>query len=231
MTRMVIDLSHHNVIPASLKPTKAAGIHGLLHKVTESTTFTDPKVRARYQLAKDAGMLWGIYHFIRPGSVEMQAKYFIQTAARLDVLHQRTLLALDHEDPKVSLDDALLFLQIVQRETNSNPIIYSGHVLKEQMQNFSNHPITAYRLWLAQYSSTPTLPKGWTKYFLWQYTDKGEVAGVTPPTDLNHFIGSPQELEAEWVGEQQQPTPVPPAQDKVVRVIAPEGVEVIVERS
>ena len=36
-----IDLSHHNVIPQSLKPAKQSGIVGVIHKATEGTSYVD----------------------------------------------------------------------------------------------------------------------------------------------------------------------------------------------
>jgi lysozyme len=227
----VIDLSHHNVIPESLQKAKEWGVYGVIHKATESTTFSDPKLGARYRLAKQAGMLWGIYHFIRPGSVEAQVRYFLKYAASQDAVDTRTLFVLDFEDKKVSLDDCLLFLQMLEREANCQPIIYSGHDLKEKMADRPLMELTKYRLWVAQYGPTVKLPVGWDRYFLWQYTDTGQVPGITPPTDLNKFDGDPIELEAAWTGGWPEPAPTPPNPpgEKVVRVSVPKGMKVVIE--
>ena len=101
----------------------------------------------------------------------------------------KTLLAADHEDDGVSLDDLAEWMALVETAIGRRPVIYSGHVLKQQLQRYGKvHPVlnqTNFKLWLAQYSSVPLLPAGWTEYFLWQYTDKGTVPGVTPPVDCN----------------------------------------------
>ena len=39
-----------------------------------------------------------------------------------------------------------------------------------------------YPVWYADYTSTPTLPGG---FAMWQYTDSGQVHGITGPVDLN----------------------------------------------
>jgi len=43
-------------------------------------------------------------------------------------------------------------------------------------------------LWIAQYRNTLTLPKGWKSCFLWQYTDKGRIKGISTYVDLNKTV-------------------------------------------
>jgi lysozyme len=195
---MFIDLSHHNSIPESLQEAAEAGIAGVIHKLTEGTGYVDSKVEARSFLAEDAGMLWGLYHFIRPGDPREQARFFCQTAEPW--ADDDTLYALDWEDAGVSLEDALVFLEEVEKLTGHKPVLYSGHVLKDALGGKPDASISKYRLWLAQYASSPTLPPGFEKYWAWQYTDQGEVAGVDAPTDLNDYQGTPEELARDWSG-------------------------------
>jgi len=42
----------------------------------------------------------------------------------------------------------------------------------------------------------PALPKGWFKWTLWQYTDKGVVNGINAAVDMNLFNGTLEELYA-----------------------------------
>jgi lysozyme len=197
MTPIVIDLSHHNVIPESLHETKASGIIGMIHKATEGVTYQDNKVDAREALCRDAGMLFGLYHFIRPGSITQQVDNFMDVYERYE--NRDVLIALDYEDTGVSLDDCVNWLLAVEGETKKKPVIYSGHVLKEKLGGKQHQTLNGgnYPLWLAQYGSNATLPPGWFRYWLWQYTDKGEVPGVTPPTDLN--AGEIDVVRAYWV--------------------------------
>jgi len=227
-TARVIDLSHHNTIPSSLQPARDAGVWGVIHKLTEGTTFTDAKVDARYYLAQDAGMLWGLYHFIRPGKIEQQAEFFVGQANALEVADDDTLYVLDYEDAGVSLDDALTFMRKVEQLTGARPALYSGHVLKEALGGKPNAEIASYRLWLAQYSSAPTLPVGFDSYWLWQYSESASVPGIAPPVDVNAYDGTEDELRADWSGT---PAPEPgPEPEAVVTitVTAPPGVKVVV---
>src|SRR5262245_30011624 len=136
----VIDLSHYNTIPQSLMPAAQSGIVGVIHKLTESTGYTDPKVQARYSLARDAGLCWGVYHFIRPGKISQQASFFLAQAKKLEVTDDDTLYVLDYEDAGVSLDDVAVFMQAIEAglDPRRAPVLYSGHVLKDKLAGQSD---------------------------------------------------------------------------------------------
>jgi lysozyme len=227
-TPVVIDISHHNTIPSSLKDTKAAGIVGVIHKATEGSSYKDDKLAARYSLAKDAGMAWGGYHFVRPGDMVKQADFFVNVMKSYS--DENTLYVLDWEDAGVKSADALKFLQRLEDLTGRSPVLYSGHVCKED----PNPALADYRLWLCHYTMSgaqPTLPKYFTKWWLWQYTDQGKIAGVNPPTDLNAYDGITSQLLAEWAGGDVIPAPTPPVTSDVtisLDVKAPPGVRVVV---
>lgn len=228
-TARVIDLSHHNTIPSDLKAAKAAGIVGVIHKLTEGATYIDSKVQARYALAKDAGMAWGLYHFMRPGNMQTQARFFLDTANRLGVIDGETLLVADHEDAAVSGQQLKDFLDILESLSDRSPVVYSGHVLKEQLKGKGYRPKR--RLWLCQYTSgTPSLPEGVDKYWLWQYSDKGNVPGINPPVDVNHFDGEVDAFLTSWTGTL-TPEPAPPVAEEVtvyvkIEAVGPPGVKV-----
>lgn len=215
-TPRVIDLSHHNTIPQDLKAAKASGIVACIHKLTEGTTFRDSKVDARYALARDAGLAWGLYHFMRVGEVQKQAQFFVNTAIQLGVMDDDTCLVADHEDAAVSAQDLKKWLDIVEDMTGRSPVVYSGHVLKDQLKGKGYKPVR--RLWLAQYTTgTPSLPEGVSKYWLWQYTDQGQCPGINAPVDLNHFDGDAAEFLAGWSGSHAGPAPGPePTPNEIV---------------
>src|SRR5215471_8232194 len=114
-TAKVIDLSHHNSIPNDLTHAASAGIIGCIHKLTEGKSYVDDKVQARFYLANEAGLAWGLYHFLRPGDMKQQANFFWGTAVELNVIDDQTLLAADHEDTGVSFNELMLFLGEVER--------------------------------------------------------------------------------------------------------------------
>lgn len=228
-TPIVVDLSHHNTIPSSLMPAYQAGIRGVIHKMSEGTSMTDSKVDSRRHLALEAGMLWGLYHFVRPGSMDAQVTYFVGQAEKAKVCDDQTLWVLDHEDARVSVDDAITFLKLLEQATGRVPVIYSGHVLKEQVAGKARPELARYPLWLAQYGTKAVLPNGYTEYWLWQYTEAGHCPGINSPVDLNHYEGTAGELTYDWIGE--APAPEAPSSALEVIVYAPSGVKVTVKRA
>jgi lysozyme len=215
----VIDLSHHNIIPEGLKPAKDSGILGIIHKATEGVTYKDPTCAARLYLAKQAGMKFGTYHFMRPGDPGDQVAFYYDTVQSIQSQagdSQDWLWACDFEADGISLDQVLSFMEQLEIVTHQSPVLYSGHSLKDALKVKPDTRLSKYRLWLAQYASSPTLPVGWTKYFLWQYSDKGSVTGISPPTDVNAYDGNADTLLAEWSGTSAQPKPEP--SDKLVKI-------------
>ena len=114
------------------------------------------------------------------------------------------LYAADHEDEGVLLDDLKTFLREVKRLTGKSPIVYSGHVLKEQLDDRRDSELSQYRLWLAQYTSgIPSWPKAtFPQWWLWQYTENGECDGIPGDSegnlDLNKYDGTGRQLINEW---------------------------------
>jgi lysozyme len=228
-TASVIDLSHHNNIPSSLQPAFNAGIAGCIHKLTEGHRFVDSKVEGRFFLAKEAGMKWGVYHFVRPGDMKQQAEFFFDTGEKRGVIDRGTLLALDWEVNTVSAGDAIAFMEHLEYISLRSPVLYSGNVCKED----PDERLGKWRLWLAHYARRCVLPSFAETYYLWQYTDEGKVAGIIPPTDLNHYDGPIEELMLSWSGgsavtDSPVPIPVPAPESRIVTldVAAPAGIEV-----
>lgn len=200
-TPMVIDLSHHNTV-TNLKATYNDGIRGVIHKATDGTHMIDEKLQARYSLAKEAAMLWGVYHFMRPGNVQAQITHFISTIKAQNVFDDNTLVCLDMERAGITLSDIMEFLEGVESLTRRSPVLYSGNNLKELGGADEMPSLKKYRLWIAQYNNTkPTLPKGYKKYWLWQYSESASVSGVVGTCDVNHFQGSVGDLTTQWSGK------------------------------
>lgn len=192
---MVLDLSHHNGV-SSFETVYYQGIRGIIHKATEGSSYVDPMYAPRRAAAKKAGLLWGAYHFFRPGDIVRQVEHFMRHAAP----EPGTLMALDHEDPKCSAADAIQFLQLLEAKIGRRPVIYSGHVIKEQLGNQVNEYLGGCRLWLAQYGKMANVPNCWDDYWLWQFTESGDIKGVTGEVDVNSFKGTEEDLINQWVG-------------------------------
>jgi lysozyme len=204
----VVDIYHGDTV-RDFAAARAFGIRGVIHKATEGGAIVDPAYAARRQLAHAAELLWGAYHFIRPGDVAHQARHFLDTAAP----DAQTLLALDHEDAHVPLAAARRFIETVEAGLGRKLALYSGFLIKEQILKASADDIAFFssrRLWLCQYTSPgapPTWPRHWDKPWLWQFTGDGQgpaphaVPGLQEKMDINSFDGTDDELAATWAGD------------------------------
>src|SRR5262245_23031118 len=224
MTDPVIDISHWNE-PVDFNSMRLAGVVGVIAKATEGSGYIDDTYADRKQQALNARLLWGAYHFLRPGDMRQQAAHFVQVAGDID------LYAADHEDSGVSLNDLKEFMAEVERLTGKKPILYSGHGIKEQIGSGCDDEMAEYRLWIAQYTSAaaPDWPEEtWPEWWLWQYTESGSCPGVGGDVDCNRYDGTKRRLRREWTGEfvppEPQPEPEPPAESEVTITISVEAV-------
>jgi hypothetical protein len=155
------------------------------------------EAKARKALAEDAGLLWGIYHFMRPGHIRNQADAFL---SKTDLIDDDTLLVCDFEVNGITLDELLEFLTRVEAKSGQKPVLYSGNTLKELGGASTHRELADYRLWIAQYNNKgPTLPKGYKDWWLWQYSDRGKVAGINGSVDVNAYQGTARDLRQNWV--------------------------------
>lgn len=205
-TPRVIDISHHNKVK-DFRQTAAAGVWGVIHKSSQGRGYRDPDYAARRKAAKAAGLLWGAYHFNDGAPVAVQVDWFLKCAAPDD----DTLLVLDFEDnPKsnMTIQQAVAFMRLVEQKTGQKPAIYSGNRLKENIAKLSaadRSYLLGCRLWLCQYGPKAVLPKGFSSYWLWQYTGDGignlphDVPGIVGTgIDLNVYGGTKAALAASW---------------------------------
>src|SRR5262245_13230638 len=210
----VVDLSHHNYNDLGgkfdWKKVRQAGIWGVIYKATEGNDYQDDTYPDARRQVKEAGLLFGAYHFFRPGNVGRQVDNFLNWAEPDSDL----LLVLDHEDEGCSVEDVKEFLRLVEAQTGQRPALYSGHVIKEQLGSRKDEYLGSTRLWMCQYGSDPEVPPCWDSMWLWQYTD-GDV-GPTPHAipgigncDINSFQGTQAQLEATWAESEGPPMPGP----------------------
>lgn len=230
MTPKVIDLSHYNSV-VSMAAVKADGIIGVIHKATEGLTYVDDKLKARHFLTTEAGLAWGVYHFLRPGDPSAQASHFLATTGPLR--GPQTLVAVDYEDAAVPLADLCTFMRIIEAMTGQRPVLYAGNVLKEALKGKPDAYLSSARLWLADYGTDYTLPPGFSKFWLRQYTDKGELPGIPGPVDLNEIDQPDGAFLHSWLfGGKNDVSPTPPPQpapnSPTITLSVPKGTKVIV---
>lgn len=206
ITPRVIDISHHNTVK-DLKAAAAAGIWGVIHKASQGAFFRDADYARHRAMATDAGLLWGAYHFNDGDDVAAQVDNFLKAAQPDD----NTLLVLDYEDnpqSDMSIDHAVQFLRLVESKVGRKAAIYSGNRIKQyigQLNDADRAYVLSHRLWLCQYGPKAVLPKGFSKWWLWQYTDGvvnvaagSPVPGIEGKLDCNAYNGTHEQLISEW---------------------------------
>ena len=202
---VIVDLSHFDDVQ-DWNAVKGFGILGVINKATEGLGMTDKTFAIRRKPAADQGLLYGAYHFLRPGDPTAQVDHFLEVVNSVDN-PEDLLLALDHEDPNVPLANAKQFLAGVQQQAGRRAVLYSGFLIKQQLGNAHDDFLAQHRLWLSHFSSNPVCPPNWANPWIIQFTGDGvgpgphQVPGIVIEggIDLDHYGGSAEQLKAEWV--------------------------------
>ncbi|MGW0822506.1 GH25 family lysozyme [Streptomyces sp. NPDC002845] len=173
MTVKGVDVASYQATDFSTK-----GLDFAFVKITEGTSYTNPKWVAQRGTARDAGLVTGFYHFVRPGSMTAQADYFLSKIN----LRAGDILALDWEDPGVSCAEKDAWLKYVKRKAPGHRVILYCNV-----DYWTTRDTTSYAgdgLWIAQYNGKPGRPSIKAEWKFHQYTS-------TPiDTNLGNFANA-----------------------------------------
>jgi lysozyme len=203
-----IDVSHFQG-PVKWLEVVAGGITFAYAKASQGQSFRDPAFPANWSGMKAGGVRRGAYHFFRPAvPVAAQLDTFKATVGTLDAADLPPMLDIeeaaksgggDEWDDRAADSRTPLILQALaglEQRFGRRPIIYvrSGFIATKVPDAA---PLGAYPLWVAHYTTAPApaLPTPWTRWTLWQYIDKGQVAGVTGPVDRDRFNGTLADLD------------------------------------
>jgi GH25 family lysozyme M1 (1,4-beta-N-acetylmuramidase)/LysM repeat protein len=203
-----IDVSHWNAGIDWVK-VRATGQRFMVAKATEGITYMDDTFKANWLGSKTAGLLRGAYHFFRCNvDAKKQADYYIDYVRSVkDDGEFPPVLDLETNDglTKEKIVPAVkVWLDRVEAAFGRKPIIYSRtNFLQDNLSLPGGGPppwAKDYPLWLAWYpfqftdGMSPSLPRGWGSWTIWQYTDKGRLNGINSGVDLDLFNGSLQDL-------------------------------------
>lgn len=194
-----IDVSHYQGAIDWYK-VKAAGKVFVFVKASQGATSQDETFSSNVQGARAAGLLVGAYHFLTATSTaaaQAEAAHFINVVQSVGSLELP--LVMDYENNPSNVDRAtineiaLAFLQDVERLSGRKPLVYTGNAFG---QNF-NATLGAYDLWIARYSNglSPEDTTAWKQWTFWQYSDAGQVDGISGKVDLNQFNGGLERLQ------------------------------------
>ena len=201
-----LELSHSDDVQDGFAGAVAFGIKGIVNKATEGPGMIDKTFAIRRPVAAKAGLLYGGYHFIRPGDQDQAAAHFLETVGDPTGLH----LMGDWEVPQVDVPTARQWFGAVHDKVGRWPSCYSYAAMLTE--NFGSKPdpfFAQLRLWVAQYGPQPHYPTQiWPTWWGWQFTGDGNgpephnVPGIvlvgSKGIDINVFNGTDDELAASW---------------------------------
>jgi len=169
---------------------KNSGIEIVYMKSSEGSNFVDPYFNQNYTNAKANNLKVGFYHYLTARSNEEaieEARFFVATISGKS---PDCRLAMDFESfGNLSVEQineiGLTFVRTVQSLSGKEVIIYSN---TNDATNIFSGELVNYPLWVAQYEVEQPTPNGkWNTWTGWQYTDIGEVEGISSYVDRDKF--------------------------------------------
>lgn len=148
---------------------------------------------------RSAGIIRGAYHYGHPGSdPTTQANFFYNTVKPVAGDLQMTLdiETTDGKSASQVWSWIQTFIARIKTLTGRPGIIYTGYYFwVDSVGNPSSNLNCP--LWLAAYVSDPSsyVPRAWSTWSFWQYSDNGSVPGVSGAVDLDCWNGSLSNLK------------------------------------
>lgn len=157
-------------------------------KATEGATYRSRHYQYNIENARQYGIHVGAYHFFRPNvPVEKQFRNFTTVVKKED---QDLIPLIDVEvrgnnlTVKALVDSVLAFADKLEDYYGCKPMIYTGHAF---YNSYLSGKIPGYPLFIARYSKVEPRLTGGANWVLWQFSEKGVIAGIDHAVDLCRF--------------------------------------------
>lgn len=194
----IIDISRWNTV-TNWNKIKADGVDLVIIKASQGHAltsnhylFTDSKFHSHMQGAISVGIPVGVYHFLTSSTdteALKEAEYFCKVISQYkDKIAFAACDAENYKNPYLkNLDRVNLTCRINTfcnrvKQNGYNAIHYTNI---DHIRNFINIDQISFPAWVASYGQTKPVVSG-QKMIIWQYSDKGHVAGITGNVDMNH---------------------------------------------
>ena len=196
-----IDVSRWNNI-TDWKKLKDSGLAEFCWvKATEGNSYVCPFYKNNCDKAEEAGIPFGVYHFARPDlhlDPYDEVRNFVRNC-HFEKGNLRPVLdfekAGDHSPDSIR-DWVLTFLEDFERQTDIEPIVYTGGNMTKYYLRGDTTGIDRYMLWHAWYNKkgfSSGIKKdrlgGWKEWKIWQWTGSGTVPGSEGNIDRNWLVG------------------------------------------
>lgn len=189
---------------------KNDGIEVVYIRSSEGTNYIDAKFEQNYRRAKESGLKIGFYHYVTARTVsqaEKEAQFFAS------VVSGKTAdcrLAMDFESfgnlSKSEINTiGIAFMKKLEELTKKEVVLYSNAYTASRIWKGE---VTKYPLWIAQYEvNEPENSGTWQSWAGWQYTDVGEVSGISTYVDRDRFTKEIFMSESSEIPEVEKPKP------------------------
>jgi lysozyme len=173
--------------------SKAEGIKFAIMKTSQST-WLDEDYIMNWNNCKLAGIPRAGYHFLDWTKPAIDQARFFAGVLEKDPGEKEPVL--DYEcrtgvpERSKAIDEAFIFVNELENLLGIKPVIYTSPGFWNEFGSQSVY-WKEYKLWIANYEVyEPKIPKPWDKWYMWQYTDKGDgikYGAESFGLDLNYF--------------------------------------------
>ena len=195
-----IDVSKHQGI-IDWKKVKQSGkvdfamIRAAYRGYTEGSIYEDSQFLNNVKGAYNNGIKVGLYFYssaINETEAKEEANYVLNLVNKYGIKNYiKYPIVIDVEDfegtrnyyltAEQRADNVKAFCEVI-KNAGYTPMIYSYTYFLSSRINMNK--LTEYDIWAADYSNKVNFYTG--KYTMWQYTDKGNIDGITGNVDLNY---------------------------------------------
>lgn len=202
-TKGFIDISSHNgsISVNDFKKMKSYGVTGVVVKLTEATTYTNPFASEQVKNAQAAGLKVSAYHyswFTDDASARREADHFVKVAKNVG-LPLNTVMVNDIEEPKITgkADHTKTSLAF-QKRLNELGYINVTHYMGAHWLNSGliDPAALGYKnIWVAAYPYQLSTTQQYSEYGAWQWSSKLSFSGINGSFDISSDYSNRYTLE------------------------------------
>ena len=176
------------------------GVEFAFIRVSDGTTYVDPRFDAYWAGSRAAGIVHGAYQFFRPGEDPIaQADLLLAAMGPMQPDDLPPVIDVEASGGLSSAevaDRVRQWTDYVSAAIGRAPSVYTGKYFWDDSVGATD--LGGLPLWHAQYTSAscPDLAATWSDWAIWQYTSSGKIAGISGGVDTNRWNGDRASLDA-----------------------------------
>ena len=188
----ILDISHYQNQSGKIdwNKVKTTEYKVCFVKCSEGIGWKDTFYDQNKKDARNAGLLFGAYHFCRMNDPIKEAQYF---CANVGDLQAGEIVILDFEVDG-TVDWCLKWLKEVEKQLGFKPILYTNEA---RVKSMDWKPVVDNNngLWVAKYASTSIyvadylqrspVSGAWPFWAIWQYSSRASVSGIVGNVDVS----------------------------------------------